>query len=100
MTGIQQSYVAAVSDAAPTFEQSRRSMPIATRDAPEHICGVAHRVGRTGDVGGDLAIYRLKLKVSLVGIKAATLPGFFVLENGTLIPYEKWHACQEQARAE
>ena len=84
--GTEQSYV----PASIPFEQSQRKVPFATSDKPDHICGVAVRVGRAGTRESDPPIYRLKLNTSLASFKTAVLPGFFVLERGVFIPCEQW----------
>ncbi len=92
----QQIYMPATSDISPIYEQSLRSFPIVARDNPDRICGVARRVGHTGRGEHDLAIYRLKLKVDFASFKTATLPGFFVIENGVFVPYEEWLSRQSE----
>ena len=72
------------------FEQTQRKVPFAIRERPDQICGVAQRVGRVGPRESDPPIYRLKLKTSMARFKTAVLTGFFVLERGVFIPYEKW----------
>ncbi len=72
------------------FEQSQRKVPFASRERPDRICGVAHRVGRAGTRESDPPIYRLKLNTSLASFKTAVLPGFFVLEREVFIPCEQW----------
>ena len=72
------------------FEQAQRKVPFATSDKPDHICGVAVRVGRVGTRESDPPIYRLKLKTSLASFKTTVLPGFFVLEREVFIPCEQW----------
>ena len=72
------------------FEQSQRRVPLATRERPDQICGVALRVGRAGTSERDPPIYRLKLKVSLLSFKSSVLPGYFVLERGVFIPCDQW----------
>jgi len=94
LTSIQQTYLPTISDASPVFEHSLRSIPIVTRDTPDIVCGVAWRVGSTGKSRSDLAIYRLKLKIAFAGLRTATLPGFFVIENGIFVEYEQWRTRQ------
>jgi len=90
----QQTYLPAIDDASPVFELSLRSIPIVSTEAPDTVCGIAYRVGSTGKSRSDLAMYRLKLKVSIVGLRAATLPGFFVIEDGVFVEYEQWRMHQ------
>ncbi|HZU68503.1 MAG TPA: hypothetical protein VFA09_14595 [Ktedonobacteraceae bacterium] len=85
LTSAQQTYLPAIRDASPVFEHSLRRIPIVAIDAPDIVCGVAYRIGSTGKSGNDLAMYRLKLKTSFSSLKTATLPGFFVIENGIFV---------------
>jgi hypothetical protein len=90
MTFAQQIYLPAIHDASPVFEHSLRSVPIIVSDAPDIVCGIAYRIGSTGKSRSDLAMYRLKLKISLASLRTATLPGFFVIEDGIFVEYEQW----------
>jgi DNA-binding MarR family transcriptional regulator len=92
----QQTYLPATSDVSLVFEQSLRNIPIVARDKPDRVCGVARRVGRTGKGKHDPAIYRLKLKVDFASSKAATLPGFFVIENGVFVAFDEWSSRQTE----
>lgn len=94
LTSAQQTYLPAIRDASPVFEHSLRSVPMVDRDAPDIVCGIAYRIGSTGKSSNDLAMYRLKLKMNLASLKTATFPGFFVIENGIFVEYEKWRMCQ------
>lgn len=71
-----------------TVANSLRKIKIATREAPEVVCGFAQRVGYTGTLQTDLAIYRLRIKFS-PDLLAVTLTNFFVLENGIFRVYER-----------
>jgi len=86
----QQTYLPALRDASPVFEQSLRSVPIVTSDAPDIVCGIAYRVGSTGKSRVDLAMYRLRLKISHASLRTATFPGFFVIKDGIFVEYEQW----------
>jgi len=94
LTSTQQTYLPAISNAPSVFEHSLRSVPIVARDAPDIVCGIAYRVGSTGKSRSDLAMYRLKLKMNFAGLRTATLPGFFVIENGIFVEYEQWRTHQ------
>ena len=85
----EQTYIAAVGPADAAFMQSLRKVPLATSEQPDHICGVAQRVGYTGTSARDRPVYRLKLKTRLASFKTSVLPGFFVLEQGIFVPYEQ-----------
>jgi len=90
----QQTYIPAIGDASPIFEHSLRIVPIVVRGVPDVVCGIAWRVGSTGKGRGDLAMYRLKLKMHFAGLRTATLPGFFVIENSIFVEYEQWRTRQ------
>jgi hypothetical protein len=82
-------YIPAVPVAFSSFPQSYRRVPLAMRDAPEQVCGAAMRVGSTGSARGNLALYRLKLKLSFAkSLTTATLPGFYIIEDGIFIEYQ------------
>lgn len=65
-----------------------RKLSIALEETPNHISGQALRVGYTGSLLTDLALYRLKIKATSE-LPATTLPGFFVLEHGLFRVYEE-----------
>ncbi len=94
LTSVQQTYLPAIADAPPVFEYSLRSVPIVARDTPNIVCGEANRIGSTGKGRSDLAMYRLKLKMSFAALRTATLPGFFVIEEGVFVEYEQWRTQQ------
>lgn len=71
--------------AQPHFQLLTRIIPIVADDAPNQLCGKAHRVGYTSIAEGKQPLYRLRL--SHVGRKNGMLPGFFLLESGTFVPY-------------
>ncbi len=71
-----------------TVKHSLRKLVIAVVETPEHVCGVALRVGYTGTRETDLALYRLKLKPG-PELPLVTLAGFFVLEKGHFHKYER-----------
>jgi hypothetical protein len=71
-----------------TVEHSARKLSIALAEMPERICGQALRVGYTGRLSTDLALYRLKVK-SHPELPAVTLSGLFVLEHGLFHEYER-----------
>jgi hypothetical protein len=61
---------------------------IALREAPEHACGAAFRIGYTSSQETDLAIYRLKIKPAS-GKPLVALPGLYILEEGIFQEYEQ-----------
>lgn len=79
-----------------TFKHSLAKVQVVTMHEPDHICGIAQRVGYTGKHESDLAMYRLKVR-SGNEPSTVTLPGFFVINNGVFIDYESW--CKSQERA-
>ena len=86
-------YIPATNIGSATFRHSLSKVQVAITKAPELICGFAQRVGYTGSRDKDLAIYRLKVK-QRQDLPTVTLPGFFVIENGIFLDYEKW--CQNR----
>lgn len=83
----QQTYLPAVIPIVGTLKHSLRKVVLARLEAPNQVCGVAQRVGYTGTRETDLAIYRLRVRQSS-DRQAATLPGFFVLEDGIFLAYQ------------
>lgn len=59
---------------------------IARADEPERVCGIAHRVGYTGKLATDLAIYRLKIRREM-NSRTITLPCFYVVTDGIFVEY-------------
>ena len=78
-----------------TFRHSLPKLQVVTAHAPDHICGIAQRVGYTGNGENDLAIYRLKIR-SDHQRSTITLPKFFVIHNGMFIDYEFWSKSQHK----
>jgi hypothetical protein len=65
------------------------------------VCGRAWRVGRVDGYKEEIAIYRLKTKILLRNrLTTITLPGFFVIEQGRFIPWERWRDGQGEGRFE
>lgn len=48
-----------------TMKQSARKLSIATEAEPDRVCGQALRIGSTGPLQTDLAMYRLRVKSAL-----------------------------------
>ena len=90
----QQTYIPTVAISHVTLKHTLYRLPIATRNAPDHICGIAMRVGYTGTQEHDLTMYRLKVKTGK-HLPVMTLPGFFVLEQGIFVDYEQWCASRQ-----
>src|SRR6266516_3126869 len=70
--------------------------PIALLETPDQVCGTAQRVGYVQTAGNKQAIYRLKLRRGFASRKTATLPVFFLLVNGTFVPYEHTNVEDEK----
>src|SRR5579884_729082 len=87
-------YIPAVSILRATYRKSWGKIPVATMDAPDQICGLAQRVGYTGKLDDDLAIYRLKVRIGQLS-PVLTIPGFFVIEEGIFEDYDLWLANHE-----
>src|SRR5579883_261441 len=90
----QHIYIPAVAIARATFKHSWNKLPVATVAAPDHVCGEARRIGYTGKQEGDLALYRLKVKVGK-GLPTMTLPSLYIIENGLFVDYEQWQQERE-----
>lgn len=86
---VQQTYIPVIAIVSATLRHSLRKLEIATIHTPEQICGIAQRIGYTGNQHQDLAIYRLKIK-GRSSFSSITLPGFYIIENGVFVDYEQW----------
>jgi hypothetical protein len=84
----QSRYLPAVIHVPGTVKSSLKKVVIATRESPAYACGAAFRVGYTGSLATDLAIYRLKIKPAF-DKPLVTLPGLYVLEEGLFRRYEQ-----------
>lgn len=82
-------YVPAVSILQITTRHTMGRVPIAKKNDPNCICGVARRIGYTGSRACDLAIYRLKVKEH-VSDNAMTLPMLYVVDGGLFVDYNEW----------
>ncbi len=85
----QQIYTPAVGIARITTKHAMGKVFVTALNAPDHICGIARRVGYTGKQDSDLAIYRLKVKTDPLS-PVTTLPKLFVVEGGVFVDYEEW----------
>lgn len=90
----QHIYIPAVAIVRATLKHSCNKLPIATAASPDKICGEARRIGYTGKQEGDLALYRLKVKVGK-DLPTMTLPSLYIIENGSFVDYEQWQQEQE-----
>ncbi len=91
----QLTYIPAVAITHVTLRHSLQKVPVVVAGEPERTCGVAQRVGYTGNGDEDLAIYRLKIKAG-DDLPTITLPGFFVIEDGIFKNYEQW--CDDRKK--
>lgn len=91
---MQQIYVPVIATVSATLRHSLRKLEITTTHMPEQICGIAQRIGYTGNQRQDLAIYRLKVKGKR-SFSSITLPGFYIIENGVFVDYEQWQRNTE-----
>jgi hypothetical protein len=87
----QLTYIPAVAVTQVTLRHSLQKIPVAIPGQPDRICGMAQRIGYTGNSDDDLAIYRLKIKAG-EALPTITLPGFFVIDGGIFKDYEQWCA--------
>jgi hypothetical protein len=55
-------------------------------DRQETMCGYARRVGYCGSKRDDFALYRIKLRVEGNRYPLITLPGLFILKEGSFSP--------------
>jgi len=83
-------YVPAIAITQITARHMMGRVLVALAEKPEHICGVARRVGYTGKAGSDLAIYRLKVKLREQD-NATMLSALFVVDDGLFVEYEAWN---------
>ena len=88
----QNHYIPAIAIQRATLRHSISRLAVATRNAPDQICGEARRVGYTGKTEHDFALYRLKIKTGHG--QTITLPGFYIVEDGIFLDYEQWRQLQ------
>jgi hypothetical protein len=94
----QLTYAPAITITDATLRHSMQKLPLIIVGKPDRICGMAQRIGYTGNKDDDLAIYRLKIKVGEDKV-TITLPGFFVIEEGIFKDYEQWCDNRKTKRA-
>jgi hypothetical protein len=85
---LEQVYIPATEEDIVLLKRVR--FPIAFKNTPHEICGMALRVGQVHIAGNKQSLYRLKLRKNFARRKTATLPTFFMLEHGVFVPYEEW----------
>lgn len=95
-THLSSRYLVAVVPLSATVASSARKLSVSSEQDPEHVCGQALRVGYTGTLPTDLALYRLKIKPA-PSRPPVTLSGFFVLELGVFHAYEGRSVQDERA---
>ena len=85
----QHTYIPSVAIIRATLKYSSNKLPVSTLSNPEQICGEARRIGYTGKLDSDLALYRLKIKMGKE-YPTLTLPGLYIIEDGIFQDYEEW----------
>ena len=90
----QHTYIPSVAIIRATLKYSSNKLPVSTLSNPEQICGEARRIGYTGKLDSDLALYRLKIKMGKE-YPTLTLPGLYIIENGIFQDYEEWRLKAE-----
>ena len=85
----QHTYIPSVAIIRATLKYSSNKLPVSTLSNPELICGEARRIGYTGKLDSDLALYRLKIKMGKE-YPTLTLPGLYIIEDGMFQDYEEW----------
>ncbi|GAC1366704.1 MAG: hypothetical protein NVS2B12_17910 [Ktedonobacteraceae bacterium] len=91
----QQTYIPTVAIIRATLKYSSGKLPVSTMSNPGQICGEARRIGYTGKLDSDLALYRLKIKTGK-DHPTFTLPGLYIIENGVFQDYEQWKQRTER----
>lgn len=94
----QLTYVPAIAITHVTLRHSLQRIPVIITGQPDRICGMAQRIGYTGNRDDDLAIYRLKIKPGN-DLPTITLPSFFVIDDGIFKDYEQWCDSRKTQRA-
>src|SRR5690348_1613295 len=69
-----------------TKKSSLAKIPLVTTDALETMCGYARRIGYNGPEKDDFALYRIKIRVEGKRYPVMTLPGVFILKDGSFSP--------------
>lgn len=90
----QHTYIPSVAIIRATLKYSANKLPVSTLSNPEQICGEARRIGYTGKLDSDLALYRLKIKMGKE-YPTLTLPGLYIIEEGFFQDYEQWRQKDE-----
>ena len=84
-TQTQSRYLPATNLARSHSQPLTRIIPFVAADAPNELCGKAHRIGYTSVAEEKQPLYRLR--ISQMGRRNALLPGFFLLKDGIFVPY-------------
>jgi len=82
----QRTYKPAIAIDQATKKCSLAKIPLVTTDALETMCGYARRIGYCGPEKDDFALYRLKIRVEGERYPVMTLPGLFILKDGSFSP--------------
>jgi hypothetical protein len=90
----QYTYIPGVAIVRATLKYSANKLPVSTSSHPGQICGEARRIGYTGKLDSDLALYRLKIRTGK-DYPTLTLPGLYIIEEGIFQDYEQWREKAE-----
>lgn len=71
-----------------TKKSSLAKIPLVTTDVREPMCGYARRIGYCGPEKDAFALYRLKIRVEGRRYPVETLPGLFILKDGSFSPID------------
>ena len=85
----QFTYIPAVAIQRATLKHSWNKIAVATAAVPDITCGEARRIGYTGKLENDLALYRLKIRQGN-SQPTVTLPGLYIIDKGVFLDYEEW----------
>lgn len=91
---IRCTYVPTIGVERVTARHTLGRIPVAEQQKPEHVCGIARRIGYTGTLATDLAIYRIKVKNGRQNT-SVTIPVLYVVEDGVFMDYEVWRHAHE-----
>lgn len=93
----QQNNIGALSIYAPANSMNRLSiifqhlgrLPVIRREQPEHICGIARRIGFIKKHKKRLALYQLKLYQNDWCAIGNVLPELFIVKEGIFVAYSR-----------
>ena len=82
----RRTYKPAIAINQATKNSSLAKIPLVTTDTRETMCGYARRIGYYGPEKDAFALYRLKIRVEGKRYPVITLPGIFILKDGSFSP--------------